>query len=269
MSNINQRINAEVVRRAVERHDIDSGIFQGRYVNFQQGRYTDEFIYGRYQLFEEIDRVMMRLPKGARVLDLGCGTGHFSDYIRRQGHDVVGLDPSRKMLEFARANFPHMEFIEGYSNNMPFPTEHFDCIVSIEVLRYLNAAEVIRSYEEMRRILRPGGIILVTHVNRLSTEGYFVFYQMKRLAALALGKVIHNTYFTSASHEERSLRDIGFDDVECIGRMSASVRVGYKFGRAVGRTWARGLEAFDSIQRSVTGFGRNLRGHLVVVARKN
>ena len=36
------------------RHDIDSGIFQGRYVNFNLGRFTDEFIYGRYQIFEEV-----------------------------------------------------------------------------------------------------------------------------------------------------------------------------------------------------------------------
>src|SRR6202022_3265180 len=120
------------------------------------------------------------------------------------------------------------------------------------------ASEVIRSYEEMRRTLRPGGIILATHVNTLATEGYFVFYQMKRLAAFAVGKAIHNTYFTSAAHEEHSLRELGFDSIECIGRMSASVRIGYKFGHAVGGTWARALEAFDPSQRSVTGFGRNL-----------
>lgn len=265
---MNQRTGSEVLKRAVERHDIDAGIFQGRYVHFQQGKYTDEFIYGRYQLFEEIDRVLGRLPKGARVLDLGCGTGHFSDYIRRRGHEVVGIDPSSRMLALARENFPEIEFIEAYSNRLPFPAEHFDCIVCIEVLRYLNAGEVSRSYDEIHRTLRPGGIILATHVNTLAAEGYFLFYHMKRLAALTRGKAIHNTYFTSAAREERCLRELGFDDIECIGRMSASVRVGYKFGHAVGKTWARTIEAFDPGQRSLAGIRRDLRGHLVIVARK-
>ena len=265
---MNPSSDAEVLKRAVERHDIDSGIFQGRYVNFEQGKYTDEFIYGRYQLFEEIDSVLRRVPKGSRVLDLGCGTGHFSEYIRKQGYEVVGLDPSTKMLAFARENFPDIEFIEGYSNSLPFPDAHFDCIVSIEVLRYLNEAEVIRSYEEIRRTLRPGGILLATHVNALSTEGYLVFYHLKRAAFRALGKPIHNTYFTFAGREERCLRRLGFDAIECIGRMSAPVRIAYKFGPAVGRAWARAIEAFDERQRSVTGFGRNLRGHLVVIAKK-
>lgn len=268
LMNIDQLPNEEVLKRAVERHDIDSSIFQGRYVNFQQGKYTDEFIYGRYQLFEEIDGVLRQLSAGARVLDLGCGTGHFADYIRRRGHEVVGLDPSVKMLALARQNFPDIEFIEGYSNNLPFEAHHFDCVISIEVLRYLNDSEVLRSYQEIKRTLRPGGILLVTHVNTLATEGYFVYYQLKRLLAGGLGKTIHNAYFTSASKEERLLRETGFSSIECIGRMSASVRVGYKFGKAIGTAWARALELVDPEQRSVNGFYRDLRGHLVVVAHK-
>jgi ubiquinone/menaquinone biosynthesis C-methylase UbiE len=231
-----QHSTDQVLRRAVERHDIDSSIFQGRYVNFQQGKYTDEFIYGRYQLFEEIDRVLERLPSGSRVLDLGCGTGHFADYIRRSGHKVVGLDPSTKMLAFARANFPEIEFIEGYSNDLPFEADYFDCIVSIEVLRYLNDVEVRKTYSEIKRTLRPGGITVVTHVNTLSTEGYLVFYRLKRLLSQMAGRPIHNTYFTSASREERLLSELGFENIESIGRMSATVRVGYKLGKTVGRT---------------------------------
>ena len=263
-----QVANEEVLKEAVKRHDIDAGIFQGKYFSFPQGKYTDSFVYGRYQLFEEIERLLGRLPKGARVLDLGSGTGHFSDYIRRRGLEVVGIDPSIKMLSFARRNFPEIEYIEGYSNDLPFADEHFDCIVSIEVLRYLNAAEVIRAYREMWRTLRPGGMIMATHVNRLAGEGYFLYYQMQRLAARVLGKGIHNTYFTSAAREERCLRALGFTEVESVGRMSASIRIAYKLCPAAGRMWARASEALGFNQRTVAGFGRNLRGHLVVVARK-
>jgi len=265
---INLSKNDESVKRAVARHDVDSSIFQGRYVNFEHGRYTDEFIYGRYQLFEELDRVLNRLAPKSRVLDLGCGTGHFADYVQRRGFSVVGVDPSTKMLAFARKNFPSIEFIEGYSSKLPFPADHFDCIICIEVLRYLDRPEVLRSYEEIKRTLRSGGTLLVTHVNTLATEAYFVYYHLKRLAGALRGRKTHRAYFTSAAKEERILRDLGFYEIEAIGRMAATIRIGYKFGHRMGRAWARGIESLDRTQRTTSGVHRNLRGHLVLIARK-
>ena len=94
---------------AEKRHDIDSGIFQGRYVNYKLGRFTDEFIYGRYQIFEEVKGDLRKLKPNSRVLDLGCGTGHLSKFIKDLGHEVIGLDPSKKMLNFAKNNFPEID----------------------------------------------------------------------------------------------------------------------------------------------------------------
>lgn len=258
----------EVIKRAVERHDIDSSIFQGRYVNFQQGKYTDEFIYGRYQMFEEIDQILSKLPKGAKVLDLGCGTGHFSTYIQTLGYEVTGLDPSTKMLDYARQNFPNITFVEGYSNALPFEDNTFDLIISIEVLRYLDTKIVIESYKDIHRTLKPGGKMFITHVNTLATEGYFIFYHLKKLVHNFKGKEYHSAYFTSAKKEERILKEIGFKNIHCIGRMFASVRTGYKFGKAIGKTYAKVLEKFNPKQRFAKSAFKNFSGHLIVIAEK-
>lgn len=258
----------KIIKRAVERHDIDSSIFQGRYVNFKQGKYTDEFIYGRYQMFEEIDTVLSKLPKGAKVLDLGCGTGHFSSYIKTLGYDVIGLDPSTKMLDYSRRNFPDITFVEGYSNTLPFEANTFDLIISIEVLRYLDSKIVKESYKDIYRTLKPGGKILITHVNTLATEGYFLFYHLKKVLHALKGEEYHNAYFTSASKEERILKHIGFKHIACIGRMFASVRTGYKFGKTIGKTYAKLLEIFNSKQRFEKSTFKNFSGHLIVIAEK-
>jgi ubiquinone/menaquinone biosynthesis C-methylase UbiE len=258
----------ETIKRAVERHDIDSSIFQGRYVNFQQGKYTDEFIYGRYQMFEEIDTILAQLPKGAKVLDLGCGTGHFSSYIKSLGYDVTGLDPSTKMLNYARENFPDIIFVEGYSNDLPFEENTFDLIISIEVLRYLDTQIVIESYKDMHRTLKPGGKIFITHVNTLATEGYFIFYHLKKIAHTFKGKEYHSSYFTSAQKEKRVLKEIGFKNIHCIGRMFATVRTGYKFGKTIGKAYAKILETFNPKQRFIKTMFKNLAGHLIVIAEK-
>lgn len=258
----------EIIKRAVERHDIDSSIFQGRYVNFKQGKYTDEFIYGRYQMFEEIDNILSHLPKGARVLDLGCGTGHFSTYIKTLGYDVAGLDPSAKMLEYARQNFPEISFVEGYSNALPFEDNTFDLIISIEVLRYLDRKIVIESYEEIYRTLKPGGKTFITHVNTFATEGYYVFYHAKKLLHKIKGTEYHNAYFTSADKEQRLLKRIGFKNISCIGRMFASVRTAYKLGKTVGKAYAKLLEIVNSKQRFEKSGFKNFTGHLIVIAEK-
>src|SRR5438309_7081427 len=95
----------ELREQAVERHNLDSGIFQGRYDDFSRGRFTDEFIYGRYQIFEEVEEKLVQLAPAGKVLDLGCGTGHFSNYIFNKGFEVHAIDPSVKMLEYASTNF--------------------------------------------------------------------------------------------------------------------------------------------------------------------
>ena len=137
---------------ARKRHDLDSGIFQGRYVNFKLGRFTDEFIYGRYQIFEEVKKDLKKLTPDSKVLDLGCGTGHLSQYIKEIGFEVIGLDPSLKMLEFAKNNFCDISFVEGISAKLPFEDNTFDYVVSIEVLRYLNPKDVEKSYKEILRV---------------------------------------------------------------------------------------------------------------------
>lgn len=53
------------------------------------------------------------LPKGARVADLGCGSGVFTELLRRQGYASVGLDISPKLVALGRRKHPGLELIEG------------------------------------------------------------------------------------------------------------------------------------------------------------
>lgn len=255
-------------QQAIERHNLDSGIFQGRYNDFSHGRFTDEFIYGRYQIFEEVDQELNVLPSGAKILDLGCGTGHFANYIRSKGFEVYAIDPSVKMLEFARGNFPDINFIEGVASSLSFPDNVFDLIISIEVLRYLDTADVKQAYAEMYRVLKPGGRILVTHVNKFATDGYYFFYHLKQMILKLMNKQLHTCYFTIPEREVRLTKDAGFSNSQTIGRMFASIRIAYKFGKLIGRTYAHLLEVISRKQKFGSGLSRTIAGHLVLTALK-
>lgn len=252
-------------QKAIKRHDIDSGIFQGRYINFNLGKYTDPFIYGRYQLFEEVEKDIEKLPKGAKVLDLGSGTGHLCDYIHKKGFEVIGVEPSAEMLKLARENFPGITFAEGISIQVPFPDNTFDYVVSIEVLRYLNPDDVAKTYNEIKRVLKPGGCFHVTHVNRYALDFYFIFYYLDRFFKRLRGqKFYHYGYFTTPGKEERLALSGGFSKVTSVGRLFAPVRIFYKFGNAIGRSLTKFIELFGSKQYYPNNPFKSWSGHLII-----
>lgn len=252
---------------AEKRHDIDSGIFQGRYVNYKLGRLTDEFIYGRYKIFEEVKGDLRKLKPNSKVLDLGCGTGHLSKFIKDLGHEVIGLDPSKKMLNFAKNNFPEIEFVEGISAELPFKNNTFDYVVSIEVLRYLNKKDVLQTYEEIYRVLKPESFFNATHVNKWAIDFYYFYYHFVKNCYLGIGKNYHNCYFTFPNKEEINLKKLGFKKINSKGRMFAPIRIAYKFGPIIGRVITLFVEKFNKKQ-NFKGFYKKFSGHLIIRGSK-
>ena len=104
-----------------------------------------------------------RLPADARVLDLGCGDGvPISQFLTREGFDVVGLDSSPEMIARYRANFPGVPARCERVEEATFAAESFEAVVAWGVLFHLSEADqgaVIRKVSEW---LRPGGRLLFT-----------------------------------------------------------------------------------------------------------
>lgn len=255
-------------KEALRRHDLDSALFQDRYSTTQNGKYTDEFIYGRMQILEEIQADLKLLPAKSKILDIGAGTGHLSRLMSSPTRSVIGLEPSEKMRALAQINFPDVDFIDGISSRLPFEANTFDYIISIEVLRYLHKDDIAQTYREIFRVLKPDGRFLLTHVNRYSLDGYFLYYYTIKLFKRLLGYPYHNCHFTSCAAEMRAARQAGFKSPSGCGRMLASVRIGYKFGKLCGTAYAKFLELFNVEQRYTRGFGLNTSGHLILRGSK-
>jgi ubiquinone/menaquinone biosynthesis C-methylase UbiE len=258
----------EIRQRAIKRHDIDSSMFQGRYHDYKLGKYTDAFIYGRYQISDEIEKELAKLPANAKILDLGCGTGHYTRHMKDRGFDAVGMEPSEKMIGFAKENFPDIEFKPGVASDMPYADNTFDFIISIEVLRYLHPDDVEASYKEIYRVLKPKGRIFITHVNLYATDAYIFFYHIQQFFRKMMGEHLHSCYFTTAGTEERIAKKVGFVKTESVGRSFASVRIGFKFGRFIGGLWAKFLELFNKEQRFENNPSKSMAGHLIFFAEK-
>ena len=100
---------------------------------------------------EEVDalvRTLRALPR-ARTLDVACGTGFLTRHLR--GH-VVGLDQSARMLDVARAQAPHAEYVHGDALELPFDDSSFDRVFTAHFYGHLEPTERERFLAEARRV---------------------------------------------------------------------------------------------------------------------
>jgi ubiquinone/menaquinone biosynthesis C-methylase UbiE len=206
------RVSTEQVKRAVEVHSEQAGMFAARYV--QTDPYSSSFNYSRKRLDQLLDRYLPATDAGLRLLDVGCGTGHQLARWRAAGYDVAGVDGSEAMLAEARENNPGVELEVADVQQLPFPDGGFDRVTSIEVLRYL--PDPTRSIQEMARVLRPGGLCLATAAPLLSLNGYAL---VNRVAlALPIGNLTRlKQFFTTSRRLRRQFLGAGFSEVTIHG----------------------------------------------------
>lgn len=111
--------------------------------------------------------LLARLPEDGRVLDAGCGLGSVVHVIERARPDlaVVGLDRSTDRLADARRAGVAAPLGAADVARLPHPDGTFDAVVCSEVLEHVDDPAAVA--EELRRVLRPGGRLLVTvpHAN--------------------------------------------------------------------------------------------------------
>ncbi|MBQ4541786.1 MAG: class I SAM-dependent methyltransferase [Clostridia bacterium] len=96
------------------------------------------------------------------ILDLGCGMGHYSNYMSQKGFKVTGVDFSSKMIDIAKANFKGIDFIVGDICNLEIlQNKKFDGIVVAYVLQHLSKQEVLNFFKNLNQYLKPDAKILL------------------------------------------------------------------------------------------------------------
>lgn len=127
---------------------------------------------------------LAQVKPGERALDLCCGTGDIAFALAGRGAEVTGLDFSQPMLDVALRRLADVaknppRFLQGDAQNLPFPDAQFDVVTVGYGLRNLTSWE--RGLEEMWRVARPGGRLLVLDFgkpdNALLRRLYFLYLQ--------------------------------------------------------------------------------------------
>ena len=94
--------------------------------------------------------------KGARILEVGTGTGRISIPLLERGADLIGCDLSTKMLSRQREKYPAARLLQSDAAFLPFPSGHFDAVLVVHVMHLIGPWR--EALHEFKRVVRKGGI---------------------------------------------------------------------------------------------------------------
>jgi GT2 family glycosyltransferase/2-polyprenyl-3-methyl-5-hydroxy-6-metoxy-1,4-benzoquinol methylase/glycosyltransferase involved in cell wall biosynthesis/uncharacterized coiled-coil protein SlyX len=129
-----------------------------RYIPAEQGKIRLEH-YHRYA-------IALDVVKEKDVLDVACGEGYGSSIMADVARSVVGVDISVDAVQHATATYtkPNLTFRQGSATALGFADASFDVVVSFETIEHL--AEQAQMLAEIRRVLRPDGLLVISSPNR-------------------------------------------------------------------------------------------------------
>jgi SAM-dependent methyltransferase len=156
------------------------------------------------------DAIVEHVPDAGDVLDFGCGCGRVTRWFAEHDGSVAGSDLSAAAIAWCRDNLPFGRFEEnGLAPPLAFEDESFDLVYALSVFTHLTADLQLAWRDELRRVLRPGGRLLITthgrsYVPRLDAEERDAFERGELV--VRWGEVVGSN-LCSAYHPERYLRD--------------------------------------------------------------
>lgn len=134
-----------------------------------------------------MEQITTNVSKNARILDCGCGTSLFPLKLSEMGYDVYGLDFFKKSVQKDYGISPthrrkygnKVTFIDGDAHKIPFESKYFDVLTCISVMEHIviehktNPQYHIQCLKEMKRVLKPNGLLICTYDTFLNQKVVF------------------------------------------------------------------------------------------------
>lgn len=145
------------------------------------------------------------ITSGDKILDLGCGTGELLFKLAQKfpsARELIGIDISEEMLKQAKIKLDSFKSVSlqlGDIEQISYPNEYFDLIVSIGVMHYVRSPEMM--IKEALRVLKTGGRFLLVDMaqeslttkissalRKMTDPGAVQFYSLRSISELLLSK---------------------------------------------------------------------------------
>ncbi len=154
-------------------------------------------------------------PANARWLDVGCGTGAFSEMILKRSapQSLAGVDPSAEQIDYVRKRLPGHAFEVADSAAMPFGDGAFDVVASALVIHFI--PDRAKAFSEMKRVLASGGLVGGYTWKRTATDDFTAYAPVLRGVERVGGEPLRSPVVPEGSTAglRASLQAAGYLDV--------------------------------------------------------
>jgi len=110
--------------------------------------------------------------KSGRYLDIGCGTGNYTNEFQRKGFEFIGIDPSEKMLEKAKLRSGKINWKIGSAERTGLPNNFVDGIIGSLTIHHWNNLK--EGFSELFRVLKPNGNVVIFTSTPKQMNGYWL-----------------------------------------------------------------------------------------------
>ena len=172
------------------------------------------------------------LPKtnGAKILDLGCGTGlELEHYFKiNPSAKITGIDLTESMLNALKNKFPEKDLalVCGSYFDIPFGENTFDAAVSVESLHHFTKEEKIPLYHKLSKALRNKGYFILTDYFASSEEEEKMLrlnlLELKKEQGITDDEFYHYDTPLTVEHEKEALFEAGFSGIEVLKNWGAT-----------------------------------------------
>lgn len=174
-----------------------------------------------------LDRLARVVGDLGPICDLGCGPGQIARYLHRQGVKTLGVDLSPKMVAEAQRLNPEIHFHQGDMLSLPDADNSWGGIAAFYCIIHIPREQVVDALREMRRVLKPGGMLLVT---------FHIGEEVKHMDEWWEKPVNLDFAFYLPDQMETWLQEAGLDLVETLVRepnpeVEVATRRAYSFAR--------------------------------------
>lgn len=182
---------------------------------------TEEFSQTRQNVGKDFELLRPYFRLGATIADLGCGNGRFLKFLEEKTKNIdlngklvpysyIGIDNNPKFIELAKKTFvrnANATFIEGDKLAIPLKDKSVDVVCNIRAFHHLpSGAFQCQALQEMKRILKPGGILIVTVWNLFQTKYRKELWKSFVRSVATLGAYHPRDLFISWGEKSRKLR---------------------------------------------------------------
>jgi ubiquinone/menaquinone biosynthesis C-methylase UbiE len=193
--------------------------------------------YLSIQHIERYKFALKFLRPSMKVLDIACGTGYGSAILVNHGCDVTGADYDKEAIHRAKEVWDYDGFVNADALDLPFQDGSFDAVVTFETIEHVYDYQTKRFLQEMKRVLKPGGLLICStpnirytfhpdfHLHEFYAEEFFdavqsefkniqkfgqYFGKLDRLRDLYLRKILSPFLYVPVRFVEKLLIRVGF-----------------------------------------------------------